>query len=44
MIRYLDFEKDIEKLDVQISQLDKSKENYKNNKEKFFKKKNIILN
>ena len=43
MIRYLDFEKDIEKLDVQISQLDKSKENYKNNKEKFFKKKNIIL-
>ena len=39
MIRYLDFEKDIEQLDVQISELDKSKENYQNNKDKFLKKK-----
>ena len=43
MIRYLDFEKDIEKLDIQISELDKSKENYQNNKDKFLKKKITIL-
>ena len=43
MIRYLDFEKDIEKLDVQISELDKSKENYQNTKDKFLKKKITIL-
>ena len=43
MIRYLDFENDVEKIEDLINKLDINKQNYKSEKEKLLDKKNNLL-
>ena len=44
MNRYLDFEEGIEKIDNQINDLDKTKKNFINEKDKLTEKKNTLIN